>query len=94
MVQLPLKALLEVKDLVWTKSFGWGLERIQERCSYVLGSFSSTILTEQGWSALGSAAVCMLFTKILSDTVRYYDHYGYKNVKVATAIAIGTGVVW
>jgi hypothetical protein len=34
----------------------------------------------------------MLFTKILSDTVRYYDYYGYKNVKVATAIAVGTFV--
>jgi hypothetical protein len=31
---------------------------------------------------------------ILSDTVKYYDHYGFKNIKVASAIAVGTFVAW
>jgi len=32
--------------------------------------------------------------KILSDTVKYYDHYGYKNIKMALAISLGTLVAW
>jgi len=52
------------------------------------------ILIQQGWSAIGSAAVMLALAKILSDTVKYYDHYGYKNIKMALAISLGTLVAW
>jgi hypothetical protein len=48
----------------------------------------------QGWSAIGSAAVMIALAKILSDTVKYYDHHGFKNIKMALAIALGTFIAW
>jgi hypothetical protein len=39
---------------------------------------------------IGSVFVALVTTKIISDTVRYYDHYGYTDPVVATGIGVGT----
>lgn len=64
-----------------------------------LSPFSSTFRLElelglmgyQQWSMVGSACVAIVTTKILRDTVKYYDYYGYHaQPKVAIGIGIGT----
>jgi len=39
---------------------------------------------------IGSVLVAIVTTKIISDTVRYYDHYGYTDRVIGTAIGLGT----
>ena len=87
-------APLLVTDRVWTKFCGWGSSRVQESCSYVSSFTFKYQLTKQGWSVMGSVAAALLLAKILSDTVKYYDHFGFKNIKTGVAIAIGTFLAW
>jgi len=39
---------------------------------------------------MGSVIVAMVTTVILSDTVRYYDHFGFSDKKLAIGLGIGT----
>jgi hypothetical protein len=77
-------------DRVWTKSSGWGLGQIPANCSCDSPFTFKYQLTKQGWSVMGSVAAALLLAKILSDTVKYYDHFGFMNVKTGVAIAFGT----
>jgi hypothetical protein len=87
-------APLLVTDRAWTKSSGWGLGRIPANCSYDSFFTVRYQLTKQGWSVMGSVAAALLLAKILSDTVKYYDHFGFMNIKTGVAIAFGTFLSW
>jgi hypothetical protein len=39
---------------------------------------------------MGSVVVAMVTTVILSDTVKYYDHFGFTDKKLAIGLAVGT----
>jgi len=39
---------------------------------------------------MGSVLVAMVTTVILSETVKYYDHYGMTDKKIAVGLGIGT----
>jgi hypothetical protein len=44
---------------------------------------------------MGSAFVAIVTAKIMADTVKYFDHYGYRgDPKLAFGIAIGTTAAW
>jgi hypothetical protein len=47
-------------------------------------------LIKQSWAMIGSVFVALVTTKTISDTVRYYDHYGYTDRVIVTGIGIGT----
>lgn len=44
----------------------------------------------QSWAMMGSVVVAMVTTVILSDTVKYYDHFGFTDKKLAIGLAVGT----
>jgi hypothetical protein len=39
---------------------------------------------------MGSVVVAMVTTVILSDTVKYYDHFGFTDKKLAIGLGFGT----
>ena len=39
---------------------------------------------------MGSVVVAMVTTVILSDTVKYYDHFGFTDRKLAIGLGFGT----
>jgi len=42
---------------------------------------------------MASVFVCMVTTVIISDTVKYYDHFGFTDKKSAIGLGVGTVAV-